>query len=129
MNRLKLGLKVGLLIGLIFTAGMATGIVMTRAIERRYIAQMVTHPTALRILIERRMALRLRLNQEQRVKVDQILSHTQEQLKDLRQQFGPQFQTIMSNTQAEISSQLTPEQQERFKKFREEHGKLWEAKP
>jgi hypothetical protein len=128
MNRLKMGLKVGLLVGLIFTAGMITGMVTARAIERRYIAQMLTHPTALRILIERQMAVRLRLNQEQRVKVDQILFRTQEQLKDLRQQFGPQFQTIMSNAQAQISAQLTPEQQERFKKFREEHRKLWEIK-
>jgi len=128
MKRLNLGLKVGLVVGLIFAAGMATGMVTARAIERRYIAQMVAHPTALRILIERRMAARLRLNQEQRVKVDQILSHTQQELNDLRKQFGPQFQTIMSNTQAQISAQLTPDQQERFKRFREEHRRLWETK-
>lgn len=128
MNRLKIGLKVGLLVGLIFAAGFTTGMVATRAIERRYIAQMVTHPDALRILIERRMAVRLRLNREQRARVDQILTHTQGELKDLRQQFGPQFQTIMSNAQAQISAELTPEQQERFKKFREEHRRLWETK-
>ena len=128
MKRLKLGLKVGLLVILIYGAGITTGMVTTRAVERRYVVQMLTHPEALRILIERRMAARLRLNRDQRVKVDQILFHTQEELKDLRSQFSPQFQTIMSNAQAQISAELTPEQQERFKKFREEHRKLWEVK-
>ena len=120
-------LKVTLVIGLIYVAGFASGVVATRAVGRHAIAEIAANPERLRAIIERRMAVRLRLNREQRVKVDQILSHTQQQLKDLRQQFGPQFQTIMSNTQAEISAQLTPEQQERFKKFRDEHRKLWEA--
>jgi len=120
-------LKVALVIALIFVAGFAGGVVATRAVGRYVIAEIATNPDRLRVIIERRMAVRLRLNREQRVKVDQILSHTQDQLKDLRQQLGPRFQTIMSNTQAEISAQLTPEQQERFKKFREEHRKLWEV--
>jgi Spy/CpxP family protein refolding chaperone len=121
-------IKIALVIGLIYIAGIATGVVATHAIARHFVARLATHPDALRVMIERQMAVHLRLNREQRIKVDQILSHTQEELKELRHQFGPQFQTIMSNTQAEISAQLTPEQQERFKKFRDQHRHLWETK-
>ena len=121
-------LKIAVIIGLIFVAGFASGIVATRAFQRQLVAQIVANPDRLRPIIERRLTIRLRLNHDQRSKLDEILSRTQDQLKDLRHQFSPQFQTIMSNAQAEISAQLTPEQQERFKKFREEHKQLWEAK-
>jgi|ERR1051326_317629 Spy/CpxP family protein refolding chaperone len=122
-------LKIAFVIGMIYFAGIATGVVATRAVVRHVMAEAASNPDRLRTMIERRMAVRLRLNQEQRVKVDEILTRTQNDLKGLREQFSPQFQTIMSNAQAEISAQLTPEQQERFRKFREEHRHLWEAKP
>ena len=40
--------------------------------------------------------------------------------------FGFKFE--LPNARAEISAQLTPEQQERFRKFRDEHRKLCEGK-
>jgi hypothetical protein len=49
-------------------------------------------------------------------------------LKDLRHQFAPSFQTIMSNTQAEISAVLSPEQRERFNRFREENHPFWQPR-
>ena len=122
-------IKVALLIGMIYVAGIATGIVATRAVVRHVMADVASNPDRLRTMIERRMAVRLGLNREQRAKVGEILTRAQNDLKGLRQQFSPQFQTIMSNAQAEISAQLTPEQEERFRKFREEHRKLWEGKP
>ena len=119
-------LKVSIVLALVFVSGFVAGIVVTRAVMRRVVKQVVMNPDRLRLIIERRMTVRLKLDMDQRVKVDQILKRTQEDLQTLRQQFAPPFQTILSNAQTEISAVLTPEQRERFTKFREENRHLWQ---
>jgi hypothetical protein len=74
------------------------------------------------------MQHQLRLNADQSAKVDQILEHTQDDLRGLRTDFAPRFHTIMGNAQSQISEVLTPEQRERFQKFREENRYLWQNK-
>jgi hypothetical protein len=120
--------KVWLAIGLVFIAGFVAGSAVTRALTRRTIARVLSNPNQLRSLIEKRMTRRLRLDPDQRSKVDAILTRTQSDLKDLRHQFAPSFQTIMSNTQAEISAILSPEQRERFNRFREENHPFWQPR-
>src|SRR5882762_9487606 len=114
-------LKIGLVIALIYFAGIATGVVATRAVVRRMVATAVHNPDRVRLLIEKRLTRRLRLDPGQQAKVDQILTHTQTELRSLRQEFGPRFQAIMGDSQSEISAILTPEQRQRFDKFREEN--------
>jgi hypothetical protein len=121
-------LKVCLAIALIFLAGFVAGAVVTRAATRRMVAHVLSDPNQLRLLIEKRLARRLRLDVDQRQKVDAVLARTQGDLRSLRRQYTPSFQTIMSNAQVEISAILTSEQRERFDKFREDNRALWQPR-
>jgi len=120
-------LKIGLVLALIYFAGLATGIVATRAVVRHMVAAAVQNPERVKVLIEKRLTRRLGLDAGQQTKVEQILNHTQSELRSLRQDFGPRFQAIMLNTQTEISAILTPEQQARFDRFRAENRHLWQV--
>ena len=74
------------------------------------------------------MAVRLRLDAQQREKMDEILTRAQGDLVALKHDFTPRFVAITSNTESEISAMLTREQRERFEKFRKEHGHLWQPR-
>jgi len=118
--------KIGLVIGLVYLAGIASGVVVTRAVVRHMVAAAVHNPARVKTLVEKRLSQRLKLDANQRVQMDQILTHTQSELGNLRQQFSPRFQAIMSDTQTELAAILTPEQRERFEKFREENRHFWQ---
>jgi hypothetical protein len=120
-------LKIGLVIALIYVAGAATGVVATRAVVRHMVAAAVRNPERVKALIEKRLTRRLNLDPGQQAKVEKTLNQTQNDLRSLRQDFGPRFQAIMLNTQTEISAVLTPEQRERFERFRDENRSLWQA--
>jgi hypothetical protein len=120
--------KVWLVIALVFVAGFGSGIVATRAVGRRVVQRLVNDPDALRKIVASRLARKLDLDRDQKAKVDQILSRTQSDLKGLREEFGPRFQSIMVAARDDISAVLTPEQEERFRKFREENRRLWQMR-
>lgn len=124
-------LKPWLVIALVFIAGFAAGVVVTRGVTRRLVQQAVAHPDRMRDLIERRMAARLKLEGEQRAKVHSILVDSQNQLQALRGEFSPRFMGILTNAEAQVSATLNEEQRARFDKFREENRRLWlpQAKP
>jgi hypothetical protein len=119
-------LKISLAIALIFVAGFVAGSVTTRAVTRRAVARILKDPGQLRLLVGNRLDHRLRLDAEQRQKVDTILSQTQGDLTNLRHQFAPSLHGIMSNTEFQISAILTSEQKARFERFKEEHRTLWQ---
>ena len=121
-------LKVWLVVAGVFVAGFAAGVVVTRGVVRHLVQRIVLHPERLRVLVEKRLTTRLRLDADQHRKVDQILAGTEGELKSLRQEFAPRFVAILTNAESEISGVLTPEQRERFKKFREENRQLWQPK-
>jgi hypothetical protein len=117
-------LKVWLVVAGVFVAGFAAGVVVTRGVVRHLVQRIVLHPERMRSLIENRLTARLHLDREQHQKVDQILTSTESDLKSLRREFAPRFVAILTNAESEISGVLTPEQRERFKKFREENRHL-----
>jgi hypothetical protein len=117
-------LKVWLVVAGVFVAGFAAGAVVTRVVVRHLIERIATHPDRMRVLVEKRLTARLRLDPEQHRQVDQILTNTEGELKALRREFAPRFVSILTNAESEISALLTPEQRERFKKFREENRHL-----
>jgi hypothetical protein len=117
-------IKIWLAIALVFIAGFTGGVVVTRAVVRHWIQQVITNPDRLRALVEKRMKARLNLDAAQRQKVDEILARTQDQIAGLRQEFAPPFRNITSNTVAEVSAVLRPEQRERFRKLLEESRHL-----
>ena len=121
-------LKVWLTVALVFGAGFVAGVVTTRAVAHHIVTQIARNPNRLRDFIEKRMAVRLRLNAHQRDQVDEILRRTQADLVTLKGEFSPRFRDIMSNAETEISAILTPEQRERFEKLREQHAQIFQAK-
>ena len=62
----------------------------------------------------------LRLTEEQRVKVDSILSAQQAKSRGVMEEVRPRLQMVAESTQAAIREVLTPEQQEQLQKVREE---------
>ena len=122
-------LKPWLVILLVFVAGFAAGVVVTRAVVRRTVQTALTNPDRVRDLIERRLAARMKLETAQREKVHAALAESQRELRELRQEVAPRFRGILSNTEAQIAVVLTPEQRERFAKFKEENQRLWQVLP
>jgi len=122
-------LKPWLVILLVFVAGFAAGVVVTRAVVRRTVQTALTNPDRVRELIERRLAARMKLEAAQREKVHAALAESQRELRELRQEVAPRFRGILSNTEAQIAVVLTPEQRERFAKFKEENQRLWQVLP
>jgi hypothetical protein len=120
--------KVWLVVAAVFVAGFAAGVVVTRGVVRHFVQRIAMNPDRMRSLIEKRLTAQLRLDPEQRQRVDQILTHTAGELKALRREFAPRFAAILTNAESEVSVMLTPEQRERFRKFREENRQLWQPR-
>ncbi len=118
-------LKLVIVLALVFAAGFAGGVATTRAVFRHFVQRAVKDPDFMRATIEKRAAMKLRLDAQQRDKLDAILRHTQTELKDLRGEFQPRFLEIISHTEAQVEDILTPAQKERFEKLRAEHQHWW----
>ena len=113
--------KLLLLVGLVFLAGVAAGVVGTRVAIRHWVLSAIQRPQMVQTVIERRLQRRLRLDANQQAQVHQILTDARGQLKNLHQEYRPEFVLIVSNADAEISAVLTPAQQERFAKMKREN--------
>lgn len=99
-----------LLLLLVFGAGVAVGVVGTRAAVRQYAQRAIAQPERIQNLAERDLARELQLDKKQRAQVHEILSQTRAQLRDLRLQVQPQMMLATSNATAQISALLTPDQ-------------------
>ena len=120
-------LKLSLLVALVFLAGAAAGVVGTRIAVRHWITAAVQHPQNLQILLERNLRRQLRLDAQQRVEVHRILTDARVQLRDLRQQYRPQVVAVLTNTEAQISAVLTPEQRARFERMQKQNRRYLPA--
>lgn len=117
-------LKLLLLLALVFAAGAVAGVVGTRAVVRRVVSEALVHPERIQTVIERHLTRQLRLDAEQRLKLRQILSNTHGRLQDLRRDYQPQLTGILSNANEQITIMLTPEQQARFERLKEQRHPL-----
>jgi hypothetical protein len=66
------------------------------------------------------MAERLNLNDDQKMKVQQILGDTREQLRALRRESEPRVSDIRRQADARLQEVLTPEQWQKFQSMRHE---------
>jgi hypothetical protein len=108
-----------LLLVLVFFAGLAVGVVGTRVVVRRMVQQAFAHPERMQSVMERNLTRRLRLDDDQQVKLHAILTDARGQLTDLRKQFQPQAAAVLTNADQKINALLTPAQQERYEKFKD----------
>jgi hypothetical protein len=117
--------KLSLLLALVFLAGLAAGVVGTRIAIRHWVNTAIQRPQNFQMLLERNLRWRLHLDARQRVEVHRILTDTRIQLRDLRQEYRPQVVTVLTNTEAQISAVLTPEQEARFEKMQQENPRFF----
>jgi len=110
-------LKVIGLIGLVFLAGFAGGVVATRMVVRQ-MAYAAAHPVGSSAgKVEANLDRRLRLTDDQRKQIHEILKTSREKLRDVREEFQPQFNSVVLDARTNISALLKPEQQRRFDQF------------
>jgi Spy/CpxP family protein refolding chaperone len=110
--------KIGLLLALVFLAGIVAGMVGTRATVRHIVRDAIVHPEKVQDNLERNLTRRLRLDNGQQVKLHQILSDAHGKIKELRQEYQPQFFEVVSNADGQITAILTPEQQAKFEQLK-----------
>jgi Spy/CpxP family protein refolding chaperone len=110
-------LKVIGLLALVFVAGFAGGVVATRMMVRQ-MADAAAHPVGSSAgKVEANLDRKLRLTDEQRQKIHEILKTSREKLRDVREEFQPQFNAIVFDARTNISAVLKPEQERRFEQF------------
>lgn len=108
-----------LLLLLVFFAGLAVGVVGTRAMVRRAVQQAVIHPEKAQLLMERNLTRRLQLDHEQQAQLHAILTATRAQLGAVRKEFQPRTMAVLRDADQKIAALLTPEQQARYEKLKE----------
>jgi Spy/CpxP family protein refolding chaperone len=119
--------KLSLLIALVFLAGVAAGVVGTRIVIRHWVSSALQRPENFQILLERNLRWQLHLDARQRVEVHRILTDARVQLRDLRKEYRPQVVAVLTNTEAQISAVLTPEQEAQFEQMQRENRRLLPA--
>ena len=119
-------LKPWILMLLIFLAGFTSGAVAARGVLRHFIQRTVNNPDLFRERIERRIAMKLRLDAAQRMRTHEILIEAHREIKELRGEFQPRFEAIMEKTKTEIGATLNPQQREALEKFAQESRQWWQ---
>jgi Spy/CpxP family protein refolding chaperone len=66
---------------------------------------------------------RLQLTADQKTKVQEIFNDTREQLRAVRRETEPRMEEIRRQADGRLQTVLTPEQWERFQRFRDERGR------
>ena len=117
--------KLSLLLALVFLAGAAAGVVGTRMAIRQWVNTAIQRPQNFQLLLERNLRGRLRLDAQQRVEVHRILTDTRVRLRDLRLVYRPRVVAVLTNTEAQISALLTPEQEARFEQMQRENRRFF----
>ena len=74
-------------------------------------------PAARRAFIVERLSCELKLNAEQKAKLNEIAKDTHMQIKAVKTQIQPQVDAILAASEDKVRAMLTPEQRERFEKF------------
>ena len=105
--------QVRVIAAIIFALGFTTGILAVNLY--RSLARNVTPRDRFEQLSDR-----LKLNADQKTKVQQIFSDTREQLKGLRKESEPKVSDIRRQADEKLQQVLTPEQWKQFQTMRDE---------
>lgn len=107
-------LKVSLVLGLVFAAGIVVGAVGAKYAVQQVVEQAARRPDELRNRQEREFVRELNLTPEQRPKVHEILVRRHEELAAVRKNFQPQLGAIIRRSDRELRAVLDETQQEKF---------------
>lgn len=107
-------LKVSLVVGLVFAAGIAVGAVGAKFAVQQVVERAARRPEELRNRLEREFVRELKLTPEQRPKVHEILVRRHEELAAARKDFQPRLVVILRRSDRELRAVLDETQQEKF---------------
>jgi len=115
---------------LIFLLGAATGGLIAHLIYQKRIEGVVRGgPGAMAEMILRRMDRNLKLDGTQREAIRTIVQETHGEMRQVRRQFRPQMQQILSRSEERIRQILRPEQRELFERLIQKRKKHWDEHP
>lgn len=127
------GLKPWLVIALVFLAGIAVGVLGTRAVVRRFADRAMRDPKfagekveSIRNRMEQELVSGLDLTPEQQTNVHAIFVDSGEQLRKLHSEFEPRMRQIFDDAHQKIAATLTPEQREKYEKLMKERRERFE---
>jgi hypothetical protein len=103
-------LKILILLGLVFSAGVIAGVAGTRFAVKKVVEQATRKPEVVRAKLEVELARQLKLTPEQRPMVHEIVGRGFEEIQQLRRDFQPKFGAILKRSEREIREVLDERQ-------------------
>ena len=110
-------LKICVVLGLVFVAGIAVGVGGTQFAVKRIVEQAARRPETVRDRMEQELARELNLTAEQRPKVHEVFLRGHDDLQSLRKDFQPRLVMVLVRREREIRAVLDPAQRERFERM------------
>lgn len=107
-------IRVGIVLGLTFAAGLAGGVALDRRVLDRPQASERRSDRDRGPVIER-FASDLGLTQDQRSRIETILDHYRARMKAIWQDVHPRYSAIVDSARTEIEAVLTPDQVEQYR--------------
>ena len=118
MPNAKLSGWFAVFVAVIFTAGVATGLILRGYFEQRSAASVRTEaPSPSFANLTRRLSSELDLNAAQTEQLRKILLSRRERLMELHKDLRARVDGELTEVSAEIDRILTPDQRERFQQF------------
>jgi len=115
---------------LIFLLGAATGGLIAHLVYQKRIEGVVRGgPGTMAEMILRRMDRELKLDAAQREAIQRIVQETHGEMRQIRRQFRPQMQQLLSRSEERIKQLLRPDQREVFERLLEKRRKHWDEHP
>lgn len=103
-------LKILILLGLVFAAGVIAGVTGTRFAVKKVVEQATKKPEVVRAKLEVELARQLKLTPEQRPKVHEIVGRGFDDIQQLRRDFQPRLGVILKRSEREIREVLDEQQ-------------------
>jgi Spy/CpxP family protein refolding chaperone len=110
----------GVVIVLVFLAGVAVGFFLHHTLPRRAWPGLAMggpphgRPPEVKGWMLERLDRELKLTPEQHARIDSVLTRRESDLRALMMEARPRFEAIATKTRTEIQAVLTPDQQEKF---------------
>ena len=103
---------------LIFILGAVAGGIADRMLCWHRVESIISGgPKARMELMVHKLSCELKLNAEQKAKLEAIAKETRMQVREVKKQIKPQVDAIIAVQADKVRAMLTPEQKEKFEKF------------
>lgn len=103
---------------LVFILGALSGAIVSHGVYRHKVDALIYGGhEARRAAIVERMSCRLKLDRDQRAKLELIMSDTHKEMTEAKRPIEPKIDEILARTEARVREILRPDQMDEFNKF------------